>query len=171
MSKENLEAEFQRYKKEHEGEPFDFETTEGAKRELLLDALHKRPEYDRQSPDRETIIAGVPEGKLFDVEIANEDIPKAIERLTTARKDLATAMDFGLFGNSRDKTFAWLKETRGGDRNEKTLSGRVNNAIEAITTYMDIDPETSLYDIPSLIQELLSRLARKQDRLRKESAN
>jgi len=43
--------------------------------------------------------------------------------------------------------------------------------MEAMQTYMTIDPETTLYDLPELMGEFLSRLQRRQHHLGKNAGS
>lgn len=164
MNSENPRAEFERYNETHKEKPIDPEIANQAKRELLLDELHARASHEQ--PSKAEIIASIPEGELLKINFADEKIPEAIEALTMARKilieNMSAASDSELLGNSRDTTFAALEETLGTKIGEPKLSEGLKATVEAIQTYMVIDPDTTLYDLPYFIEEFLSLLKRKQ---------
>ena len=163
MSPEDPRAEFDRYIEEHKGEPVDPAVVAEAKQELLLDELNDAAEHDKQA-DRGAIIASMPAGKLSEVDLADWRIPQAIEALTAARKklieDLDAASDPELLADPRHTTFATL---------EKARDIKLDPVVSAIRTYMTVDPETTLYELPELMGEFLSRLGRRQDQLDKDA--
>lgn len=168
MNLENPRAEFEKYQQEHEGDPIDPSATAEAKRELLLDKMHARGEREKE-PDRKAIIASIPKGRSSEITLAEENIPQAIEKLKDAMEILIPVIDLELFGDPVNATFGSLGKILREKESGATPFGKVNDAVESIEKYMEIDPETTLTEVPQLIQEFLSVLTRRQRRLKEDT--
>jgi hypothetical protein len=154
-------------KRNRAGKPINDDVIAEGRRELRLDEIHAAEEKKRE-PNRDAIVASMPQGKLSETDVPKEKIPEAIAALTDARKVLihnlgglrgSSKVAFEVFNDSEHSTFGMLAEEI-----EKGALGdeQVKNAVESIRSYMTIDLGTTLSELPELIRNFLFELEHKQ---------
>ena len=171
MSLEDPREAFRKWQETHAepvAESVKAEAERELSRDLLLDAMHERQARDKEV-DRGAILASMPEGELFKTGVASEKIPKAIQELTQARKALIEGInevpDADLFGDTQRTNFGMLEEALERKDDAARLSKEMKSAINEIRKYMAVAPEVTLFDLPGLMEEFISKLQREKAHL------
>jgi len=160
MHAEDPHKQFLEYLAANQGKPIDAHVADEAKEELMKEDLAEGAKSGyavyRDEADRRTIAASYPEGSLFRTDIPDNELSLAIEKLESARSMLIDNLTDdsigGLLRDPKHVTVAKLGEKMAAIPQATKL------ALGTIKQYMDVDPETTLFDLPELMKEQILRL-------------